>query len=262
MSYLHNIAEGGTHGVTVTNVNSGGDSGDAWPTVNLNGGDIEYDNTQSAHGGMSYIFKPVASIVTELRANITADGHVHTSFYWRTPGTFTATQTICQIRPATGTGINIQVVTGPQRLRIQDAASTIKYTTTTTIANATWYRVEAEVWKGSTLTDGRIKFGVFALDNLTMLDGSVYDSLSTSTNTGTADFTNFRYGHCSSATTDTNNFHVDDVQIWSGADVVGIPQIWTDPVTPTDSKYRRWDGADWVPIGHPRIWDGTTWVAV
>src|SRR5436190_21171956 len=51
---LSNSAEGGTNGTAVTTGNSGGGSGDAFNTSTGVNGTRVFDNTQSAHGSLSY----------------------------------------------------------------------------------------------------------------------------------------------------------------------------------------------------------------
>lgn len=246
MAIFRNSAEGGTDGTTVTVANSGGDSGDAWDAPhNLNSGDIEFDTAQFSHGAMSYLVQPATSVISEFRKSVTASGTVLCSMYFRTPSIFAATATLIQIRHASATAARLQLTNGA-KFRTQNLTDA---TVSTAVSNAlvdTWYRLELRAVRGTSSSNGTIQFAYYLLDNTT----AVETFSSTTTNTGdatTGDFTNVRYGRCSSAPADTTNFWMDSIQTATDTEAAAMPLVWPAPLSPSGTGGPLvWDGADWI----------------
>lgn len=221
MAIITNSAEGGVDGTTATTGNTGGASGDAVDTVNLNGGDIEFDLAQSSHGVYSYLVQPASGAITELRWNYTATTSVLLSFYVRIDSAFSIASTVAQVRNASSTAASIQVNTSTMRFRVQDTAGTSLHNSNTILPD-TWYRCELRVIRGSSSSDGTIEFAYYLADSATPVQAA-YSNLAA--NAGTTDLTNVRLGRPSAGTTDVTNLWVDSIQVLTGTDtpVLGVP---------------------------------------
>jgi len=247
MSITRNSSEGGTDAVTVTTGNSGGGSGNAWDTVSLNGGDVEYDSAQFAHGVLSHLFQPLTGAITEVRRNFpTPDTTAMLSFYIRTlAAPFSVTSTIAQLRHGSAATGFVQLMDTTQRFRVQEVGG-LSVFTSATLANSTWYRCELREIMGTATNNGTLQFAYYTLAAPTTPVETPYSSavrntgiIATHTN-----YQNCRYGRCSSATSDVTTFNMDSFQELTGADAASLGVDWP-PVPPAASVPLVYTATGW-----------------
>src|SRR4051812_41296696 len=135
MTLVGNNAEGGTNGVTVTTGNSGGASGTAFSSV-LNGATLKFDNTQAAHGTLSYHVVTTTTETVQFQLSGASSGSYATRFYIRFNTPPFAGERLLQV----GSGAKWAIGTGP-KFTILDFNGNVANTFTTTIATGVWYRL-------------------------------------------------------------------------------------------------------------------------
>jgi len=172
MAILYNNAAGGVLNGAVTAANSGGGSGIAWSSVDvMAGASFTFVNTAS-HGTLGY--------------GLTSTEGNRVSFGWDGGAIPASMQQSMRayIRLGTVPVIDQQLITAwastqyvatlnlnpAGKLVLVQRAGGVLYTTTTTLAVNTWYRVEMSLEVGTTATNGVIRFAVFAGDASTPLE--------------------------------------------------------------------------------------------
>lgn len=148
MTRLQNIFEGGTDGVAISNANSGGASGDALDTFfTPSGGTIVYDDAQSAQGGLSALCNAAsgANALMEWNSSWHSDTEVWHRMYFRFDNvSLTNHLTIAQLRSSDSPVAEVQL-RNTNVIGLRDAALTLRYSSATSIAADTWYRLEWHV---------------------------------------------------------------------------------------------------------------------
>lgn len=218
MGVLQISAEGGTDGIALTVANSGG-AGDTAAT-SVTAGALVYGTAAAIHGTLGLEVVPSSGVLREGLWTIPDAGPtVHLRGYFRHTNTPTVTHTLLQLRPASGTGPQLQLsTTGGGRLNLQNAAAAAMFgAAASEIANGDAHRVEIKLTKGTGTTDGTAEFVVFDTDDTTEL---YHPAQLTNVDTGTADYTRLFLGRPSGTTTDvTAGEHWDSITVWTGADL-------------------------------------------
>jgi hypothetical protein len=145
---LTNNLEGGTDGTTITTVNSGGASGNAFDNVVIGtGATATYSATHAAHGGLGLAVSTGSTAATALCRWDSSLG-VQTTLYGRTylyvTGAPSSSDSVIEFQNASASRGGIQITTGLQWL-VQDAAFATLYTSTHIIPIGQWVRVEWEI---------------------------------------------------------------------------------------------------------------------
>lgn len=234
MALQTNSAEGGTNGVTPSTGNSGGASGDAF-AVSIPGASTNstcvYSTAQKAHGSLAYLFTTKPSDTSYVQWSVTPGGSLSVRFYYYTTTTPSTTSLICQIRngsQAAQIGLGSDMI-----LRVMNAASGNLTTGWSALSLNTWYRIEIVVTKGTTTSNGRIQAKYFSLDSTSPI-GTPYDSGAT-TNAGTVDFTQVRFGRAGGAATSADQvYYIDDMAAQDTSAFLGpVGSNLPPTVTPT-----------------------------
>lgn len=161
---LTNGAEGGTNGATVTKANSGGDSGQPWDNIAINGsGSLTYSSAQVMSGSLSYYVSTTASpgqAFMVWTSQITQPGKtmymaVHCYITSRVSTTRFIQFTNVSINNCGGVGLSASGTS----FTLQDSTSTIVATSTTTVPVNQWIRLEMMVF--SDATAGQIELKIF-----------------------------------------------------------------------------------------------------
>lgn len=213
MAEFSNSAEGGTNGSTVTISNSGGASGNAFDAAARSGtGTLTYSNASSAHGGLSiHVNSPLATDTSFVVWSTGNDANVAARFYLYLNALPSSSVNILTVRSASAQTAVI-ALNSTNRLQLQNSASGVVNTMTTSLSINTWYRVELQATVGATTSTGSLAYQYFALDDTTPL-GSFS---TTTTNTGSAPVTTVRFGD-SSGSSGFINMLVDDMKVNFGS---------------------------------------------
>jgi hypothetical protein len=164
MARLSNSFEGGTDGVTITTGNSGGASGDAWNNVALGGGGTAvYDDAQFAAGAMSglLVAGSGATSFVEWDTSWHSDTEVWSRVYLRFDNVSLTNHTaIMSLRNAGAAACEIQLRT-TNVIGLRDSGLVLRYSSSTTIAADTWYRLEWHIVHSATVghMEARLFFG-------------------------------------------------------------------------------------------------------
>lgn len=149
-------AEGGSDETTVTEANSGGASGTAWETVDIDAtGALVYDTAQAAHGTYSMrhtmgVTSGQARAIWEA-ATIGSVARLYGRLYIRSSD-MTSSRSICRIRGNNTQIVRLQIdATG--HLELRNSGNTVVDTSTTVLADDTWYRLEFDVRPGNPVTN-------------------------------------------------------------------------------------------------------------
>lgn len=206
MTLFQNLFEG-TNATSVTTANTGGASGDAFTAVNTTAPAVAaFDTSRYFQGGSSMKVTPSGSTqLTSCYWTGTGSGRVAIRGYFY----FTAAPAGGVVGMWVGVGSSSRVSidfrpTG--KLRVYVVGGTLLDTTASYPLNE-WVRVELEIWKGTTTTNGRVRGAMYSGSSLTAIES--WDNAAT--NTGTDDFTTGRFGSFSSGTTSTSPFWIDAV---------------------------------------------------
>lgn len=221
---LGNNAEGGTHGTAVTIGNSGGVSGTAFTLVQTSGtGTVKFDNTQAAHGLLSYRCTSTASATAYVQWTVTATAAVATRMYVRF-ASMTANQ---QFLITTG-GADF-IISAAGLFQIADLGAIVK-TFATTIVAGVWYRIEMENQAGTTTSNGYVAGRYFIGDSTTPAE-TAYSSNTRNAGTGTPNAA-LQFGMCLAI--NAKDFWIDDL----GAD----PGVTTPigPAAPAVAAFAGW----------------------
>jgi hypothetical protein len=138
-----NTFEGGSDGVTISEANSGGASGDAFDAVSYSGnGVLEYDTGRVLHGMVSARHYSPGTVSSTSRVKWTYTGNsAYVRFYVYLPATLTTTYGIFRVTDsAVGVQIGIRVNSSGV-LQVIDAASTAVWASSALTTDA-WHRVE------------------------------------------------------------------------------------------------------------------------
>lgn len=229
MAYLYNSAEGQTTGTTLTAANSGGNSGDAFPTVtNVGTPTNEFSSTHAANGSMSY---HIAGTGTD-RINVhhgesvgyTSGAYGYNLYFPSLPIAGNLVQLSVFINTAFGPAGYITLQPSGQ-LRIYDSVNTVMYTTTVNLSINTWYHIDHQVTIDTTST-GTINFRVCPLGSTTPLDS--YNS--TTANCGTSKVMKYMFGKINTGG-DVFDLYYDDLTWQSDTtDFItpgATPLMWT-----------------------------------
>lgn len=192
MPLVQNTFDGGTSGVTISEVNSGGASGTPFTLVEiLAGATCTYQSAAAKHGVRGATITGNGAHVF-LQHDIEANAKLSTRFYVRFPSAPTAN---CQLYTPRSTvnyigGINI---TTALKFQVTNVAGTPLFTSAALTAN-TYYRVEIS-HQVATSTTGAIQFKYFVGDSTT----AVETFTSTTADLGTANIINYRLGKINNA---------------------------------------------------------------
>jgi hypothetical protein len=160
--YLENSAEGGSNGTTVTTSNSGGVSGNAFDSVNIDAGaSLTFDNTHAAHGGLSYNF--FSSSPNDAYVVWTTSMGTQTEFWGRCYLYITAipTNTFSFFRAlnAGALAAEIRVAQSTGSLYIRDSGANIVGTSVNAVAVNAWNRIDFHFVTNT--TNGRVDVALY-----------------------------------------------------------------------------------------------------
>jgi len=225
---MRNSAETGTNGATISSTNTG-DSVNASINIVRGPDPIIFSNAQTAHGALSYRFQPTTGnenfVVWSRAATSAAAMRVYANFA-ALPASLEEFAQLTTTDSGTFAALCRFVLTPANKLRLLDAADTILWTSTASIATNTWYRFEAFAQLGGTATTGTISAEFYALDSTTAIE-----SFSTSTaNLGTTNIGFLRVGKVASASAWNSTFYIDDVAMQQQAS--GFIGPYTAPSAP------------------------------
>lgn len=197
MTLLSNNCDVGTDDTNVTSGNSGGGNGDAFTLSRSNDAGLKYSAAAAIHGTLGYLLAYVANAAAQywwhtLPAAASVAGSC--SVRRNDPGGATGTVPIAGTHTGASGGWGVQL-----RINRSTGAVTVHNRTGATIGtlgaaipnDGTEWRVEFSSTKGTSTTtpDGVIRARVYA-DDTTPPAATVYSGV----DTGTADFTQVRYG--------------------------------------------------------------------
>jgi hypothetical protein len=235
MTRLGNTFEGGSDGVAISPANSGGASGNALNAVStLGASSVVYDNAQSAEGGMSALMNAASGefAYIEWEASWQSETEVWYRMYFRFDNVSLTNHTaILAAISAEGVVCEVQLRNN-NVLGIRDSALTLRFSSSTSIAADTWYRLEWHVVHSTTV--GHFEARLFHGANLhgTTPD-ETFGNLTNNYNTG-ASSDEVRAGlnsnpGASGATMWVDALAIDDTA-WIGPEVVSA----TYPAAPTN----------------------------
>jgi hypothetical protein len=210
---LANSAEGGTDEANVTSGNSGGASGNAFPSVFFGANaTAKFENALSANGTTCYKFATGATATQSLVEweDVTPATRSYGRFYIRFTG-YANAPTFVIVYKMPGPAFSFRLsVSAAGLLQLRDSGGTVVATGSATIAVDTWYRVEWDITTGS----GQPGAAWLFLGNST----TPLDSLSVSSeNFGTAGPTNFAFGYYQPSAANLPLLYLDDLAIGSTA---------------------------------------------
>lgn len=201
MALRQNFAEGHTSGTTLTAANSGDGAGDtAFDTVTKTGtATAAFDNGAAAHGTTSYrvtVTTSTDSCVLIWSSGINSTGAA-AKVYFQLNSLPSIACDIFTIRNSGAVAGKIQL-TATNKLQIQNAAGGTIGTGTfpTALSAGVMYRLELECAPGGTTATGFLAGRYFIGDSNTPVDPAVSSS---TTNTGTTNITNVRFGKITTA---------------------------------------------------------------
>ncbi len=210
MTELINNAEGGTPATTLTAANSG-TSGNAFSTVSLGAGAaLTWDNSVAAHGSLSYQLVPSATAATVVAFSTlnAASGVLSISVMF--DAVPTVTTDLIQMRNASAVMAKFQL-NASGKIVIASAAANLA-TSAAAVSTGTWYRFEMAVTAGADTATGVINAAVYVGDDNT----TPFVSASSATaNTGTANFTDARFGKLTTSAA-APTMHFDDIRTKDG----------------------------------------------
>lgn len=223
MAIKRNSSEGGTNGVAVTDLNSGGLSGDPWLNVSVGtGASIVYDNTWASHGTLSHRLTGAAGGSVRPVMSVTAASTIQCSVYVRFPTLWAATANFIQIVGTDSITAALLRLKLDGKFEIRNKPNAIVHTSSTVLAVNTTYRVEFRLIKGTGATDGTIQYAYYPGDSLTPIDTFT----SSTTDVGTLDFDRVHIGKVESSPAITTSWFQDSYQFFSGADATGLGMPW------------------------------------
>ncbi len=207
-------AEAGTNTANVTALNSGSATNDFFDVTYIpSGGSITFTNEQTAHGSLAYKVQPVSGDGTYLAWGTLDSKSVAARCYVRFtawPDSANEVAGFVTMQPSYLT-VGRWVISQTGNLSMFDQAGVV-WTSSTSIALNTWYRLELYMHTGPTSTTGTLQCAYYALDS-----GAAIDSFSTSAATiGTAEFSVFRFGRLN-ANAWTSTIYFDDVMVMQEA---------------------------------------------
>lgn len=206
MTRYQNLLEG-SNGVAITAANSGVD-GDAFGTVATTSPAASvFDTSRAFQGSSSLKVTPSGSTqLTSMYWTVAGSGHVSMRGYFyltAAPAGGLVPMWLGAAGASSRASIDFRP-TGKLRVNMVGGAA---YDTSASYPLNDWVRVELEVWKGTTTTNGRIKGAMYLGSSTTPIES--WDV--TTANTGTDDFVMARYGSYSASTTSTSPIWIDAV---------------------------------------------------
>ncbi len=211
----NNTFDGGTSGTTISTANSGGASGDAWDSVQIDAGSVaQYDTAHVAHGSQSGKFSTnatttISDVGWTTRIGTQAEMWGRLYLYYTSNA---AELNLVRIFNG-GTRVAAFNVQTTGKLLVVNAAGTTVATSTNSVTLNQWVRIEVHIIANA--TTGTIEAKLFNTPD----SASATETLSvTNTNTG-AQFTGYHVG-VTRAVAAEGPFWLDDVQInntgWPG----------------------------------------------
>lgn len=201
-----NNAEGGTNGTTVTTGNSGGASGTAWNSVTASGGaSAIFDNTNPAHGLLSYLFGATTANASFVAWTITSTGTLVMRAYVcfdTLPG---QALRVIDIRNSGGTILRVNT-TASNTFQVQEGGTGTPISLTTgTFSAATWYRWEIKIstiaaGTGSYIASCYVKDSLSTFATVTVTTGQL----------GTTNIVSLDLGSITVAPTSSVTVRIDD----------------------------------------------------
>lgn len=240
MALMTNSCETGiASGTAVSNANNDdGGAGDTFALSPSGTSALVFSSVQKAHGSLSHLFTVASGASVYEQWTVTAGGSVTARFYVYFTNTPSTSAPIFSARSSSAQ--RAAVLYGSDGvLKIIDGASANKTTGWSALSLNTWYRIEVVVTKGTTSSDGRIQVKYFTLDSTSAI--GTYDTVSAghTADTGTADFTQVRFGRPSGVTTSADMvFYMDDFAAQDSASFLGpVGTNLAPTVTPVQSTY-------------------------
>lgn len=220
-----NTAEGQPDGTTLTNLNSGGGSGDAFDTVTVSGTVARtFSNEQKMFGAQSYKIAASATSALYNRVN-TADVYSGSAqLYLYLPTYADANQLFVNLRNASASIASFNVNQAGTIYISNSAGSNIHISSVGIFPTNQWIRIDLAAIVGTTTANGRIVAQASLLNSFAPF--WTYDSGYT-TNTGTTSFAEFRFGKLDTAP-NIALFYMDDAS-WRPKLVDFIPGQSSSP---------------------------------
>lgn len=207
--FLRNNCEGAASGTSLTTANS--DDNSAGDALDIStSGTRTYDNAWVNSGSTSWKCEGTSGN-TAILAYDRTDPSVATRVYFRFTGNPSATCGILQARNSGSMG-DVHMRTDG-KLQVTDDAGTILFTTASALSPSTTYRLEYLVAKGTTTSNGKVRFAYYLGDSPTPVESAF---VSTTANMGTADVTSMRFGKLTGIAS-TWAVWFDDVAVEYGA---------------------------------------------
>jgi len=167
---LENTAEGGTDETTVTAGNSGGTSGTAWTSVTIDPTcAVVYDTAQAAHGTVAYRVSTGATTGQAfVRWTVASVARVYGRMYFRLSA-LGSNRALGRVRSTGATQAARWAISAADKLELRNAANGLVWTSTSTLAADTWYRLEYNALAGAS---GQVTLTLYAGESTTAIETS------------------------------------------------------------------------------------------
>lgn len=226
MTLYQNSFEGGTDGTNVTTGNSGGASGDAFSAVNAT---VKFATAAALHGSMGGRFTGGSGWV-----KWTASSSAFAlRFYMKLPASAPSggDAYIATMPTAAGYAGTLSVDSS-KRISLSSDADIVF--TSAALSSGTVYRIEVAIQKGTTTSNGTLRFGYYVGDSTTPVE-TVYSS--TAQNTGTNNYPDYAVGDCYQSWGSVAYIDFDDLALQTGTtDFIGPVSSGTTPVSNTNAQ--------------------------
>ena len=259
MATFENSFDGGSNGVGMTVVNTGGASGDAFTAVEAA---LTFSN-EWAHSGTLSAKVPSTAVSGLARWGIEQANVAFRQYVYCTSA-HAADYTLIQTRGTTSastTGQSTVLLTGANRLRLREQATGVTlWTASADFPLNESVRIEKLVEVGTSPTTGRVRVAYYLGDSLTPIEDTGWLT-GVNLRGGTYPVGNIYFGKISAAAY-AGDLYVDTLKVLSGADYTG-QFIGPATVPATASPLKRWDAAtsSYVDLDAWR-WDGSEYVPI
>jgi hypothetical protein len=223
MAQLLNSFEGGSDGTTITIANSGGTSGNAWDNA-VASGTRTYDDDIQLNGTYTALLDaPTAGNIPAFtwKSSWAGAATVYTRMYFRvSDGTPTSSFALQNFFESDDTTVGCDVrLSSAGNIQLR-APATTRYTSSTTIAADTWYRLEVKVTSSATVGHMEARLFIGTNVNGTTPDES-FGSSSANWDTGDGTVGGVIFGICATTGQTSYSMSVDDIGIsdvdWLGS---------------------------------------------
>lgn len=234
MAFFHNSFEGTTNAVALTQGsggNTGGSSGDYFPTITTSGTvTLEGSTAQAAHGTKSMHINGSNPSTGYVRYTSLGTASIGGYIYYRWNGSLPAvTGDFFAARNASTGSFSIGVSSG-NLIQVKNAAGTTLNSGGWTVpshSGTQWYRIEFECTPNASATTGVLTVRLYALDSATILTGMTYTA--SNVDMGSANIDHIRVGKITSAI--ALEMYIDDIALNTGTTTIpSLPGANVAPV--------------------------------